>query len=120
MHIYIYIDTHTYIYIRTQTLTLDVKWEHGSNYAAKDGLHSDEDIQIFRQHLSRVKKFIPSTDFTSQGTAAVQNRYDITHVDDYEEYETSYSVLQKKLINHFNGQYFRNEVQWLQKKPKSK
>ena len=99
---------------------LDVRWEHGVNYAAKDGLHSDEDMQIFRQHLSRVKNLIPSTDFTLQGTAAVQNRYDITHGDNYEEYETSYSVLQKKLINHFSWQYSHNEVQWLKKKPKSK
>ena len=98
---------------------LDKRWENGVNYAGVDGNHSDEDMQIFRQHLSRVRNLVPTTDFTSQGTGAIQDRYDICHGDNFEEYESSYTVLQKKLINNFSWQYAHNEIQWLKKKRNS-
>ena len=35
---------------------LDVRWERNINYLGRDGNHSLEDMTIFRQHISRVRK----------------------------------------------------------------
>ena len=95
---------------------LDVRWEQNVNYIGNDGNHAHEDMVIFRQHLSRVRGLTPVTDFTLIGTVAVENRVQIVHGDADTEFESTYIVLQKRLIDHFAWKYSRNEIQWLKRK----
>jgi hypothetical protein len=91
---------------------LDVRWEKDINWAGSDGDHADEDMAIFRQHLSRVRNLVPTTDFTLVGCRAVYSRYDITHGDSYEEYETSYT------IKHFCWNFSKGKIKWLRTQKK--
>lgn len=95
---------------------LDSRWENNVNYVGRDGNHTAEDMLIFRQHLSRVRNLTPITDYSLQGVDAVRDRYDIMHGSITAEYESSYTILQKKLIDHFAYKYSVNEIQWLKKK----
>lgn len=98
---------------------LDVRWEQNVNYARKDGNHALEDMVIFRQHLSRVRNLTPTTDFTSTGTANLEEDSVIQHGEHCNEYESSYAKLQKKLIDHFAWKHSINEIEWLKKKKKT-
>jgi hypothetical protein len=95
--------------------TLDKRWENGVNYAGREGHHTGEDMKVFKRHLSRVRNIVPTTDYSLQGIPAVNDRYDICHGDNYEEYESSHKILQTELINHFSWEYSHNKIQWLKK-----
>ena len=95
---------------------LDSRWENEINYAGRDGDHAAEDMFIFRQHLSRVRNLTPDTDYTLMGVDSMRHRFSIYHGEEIEEYENSYSVLNKKLIDHFAYKYSVDEVMWLKKK----
>ena len=56
---------------------------------------------IFRQHLSRVKNLSPVTDYSFIGVDRFRDRFEISHGEEVEEYETSYNELNKKLVDHF-------------------
>ena len=95
---------------------LDVRWEEGVNYIGMDGNHADEDMYIFRQHLSRVRFMTPLTDYTLRGAVAVEDRFRIVHGSSDTECESSYRVLQKQLVDHYVWKYQNNQIQWLKKK----
>jgi Plant transposon protein len=90
---------------------LDKRWEDGVNYARREGHHTGEDLKVFRRHLSRVRNIVPTADYSLQGIAAVNDRYDTCHGENYEEYESSHKILQTKLINHFCLEYSHNKIQ---------
>ena len=95
---------------------LDSQWEKLINYADRDGDHAAEDMFIFRQHLSRVRNLTPDTDYTLVGVDSMRHRFSIYHGEEIEQYENSYSVLNKKLVDHFAYKYSVDEVMWLKKK----
>jgi hypothetical protein len=95
---------------------LDVRWEQNVNYIGMDGDHAHEDMVIFRQHLSRVRNLIPSTDFSLTGIRAVDHRFRVVHGSHDTEYESTYTTHQKQLIDHFAWKYSMNEIQWLKKR----
>ena len=68
---------------------------------------------IFRQHLSRVRNLTPDTDYTLIGVDSMRHRFSIYHGEEIEEYENSYSVLNKKSVDHFAYKYSVDEVMWL-------
>ena len=94
---------------------LDVRWEEGVNYIGMDGNHADEDMYIFRHHLSRVRFLTPLTDYTLRGVVAVEDRFRIVHGSSDTEFESSYRVLQKQLVDHYVWKYQNNQIQWLKK-----
>ena len=89
---------------------LDARWEKDINYAGRDGEHAAEDLFIFRQHLSRVRNSTSVTDYSLIGVEHFRDRLDILHGEEVEEYETSYSQLNKKLIDHFAYKHSINAV----------
>ena len=95
---------------------LDSRWEKDINYAGRDGEHAAEDMYIFRQHLSRVRNLTPQCDYTLMGVDAMRHRFHIYHGEEIEEYETSYTTLNRKLVEHFAYKYSNDEVMWLKKK----
>ena len=95
---------------------LDVRWEENVNYIGLDGDHAHEDMIIFRQRLSRVRNLTPLTDCTLMGAVAVEDRFRIVHGECDTEYESSYTTLQKKLVDHYLWKYKRNQIQWLKKR----
>ena len=99
---------------------LDKRWEKDVNYAGRDGNHTDEDMLIFRQHLCRVRNIVPTTDFSLQGIAAVQDRYDICHGENFEEYESSFNLLQNRLVDNYSWLYANDKVRWMKEKKRIK
>ena len=71
---------------------------------------------IFRQHLSGVRNLTPLTDYTLMGGVAVEDRFRIVHGECDTEYESSYTTLQKKLVDHYLWKHKRNQIQWLKKR----
>ena len=95
---------------------LDVRWEKDVNYAGRDGEHAAEDMFIFRQHLSRVRNLTSISDYSYIGVERNKDIFEFSHGDEVEEYETSYSQLNKKLVDHFAYKHSINDVKWLKKK----
>ena len=95
---------------------LDARWEKDINYAGIDGEHAAKDTFIFRQHLSRVKNLSPVTDYSLIGVDRFRDRFEISHGEEVEEYETSYNELNKKLVDHFAFKHSINDVHSLKKK----
>ena len=86
------------------------------NYIGLDGDHAHEDMIIFRQHWSRVRNLTPLTDYTLMGAVAVEDRFRIVHGEYDTEYESSYTTLQKKLVDRYLWKCKRNQNQWLKKR----
>ena len=90
------------------------------NYMGMDGDHAHEDMVIFRQHLSRVRNLVRSTDYTLVGTGAVDHRFRVVHRSHDTEYESTYTTHQKKFIDRFAWKYTMNEIQWLKERKDKK
>ena len=50
------------------------------------------------------------------GVDATRHRFHIYHGEEIEENETSYTTLNRKLVEHFAYKYSNDEVMWLKKK----